>query len=67
MNPAKVHHFSRIKASLKGNPANVQEFQTFSAKKALALQMIGIKHTNAPKYYLKPIFLWTKQEKSPIL
>jgi len=30
---AKVHHFLRIEANLKRNPANIQEFLTFSAKK----------------------------------
>jgi len=33
INPVKVHHFFRIEANLEGNPANIQEFLTFSAKK----------------------------------
>jgi len=35
INPANVHHFSWIEASLKGNPANMQEFLTFSSKKKI--------------------------------
>jgi len=31
--PAKVHHFFRIEAGLKENPANLHEFLTFTAKK----------------------------------
>jgi len=33
INPAKVHHFFRIEASLKENPAKIQEFLTFPANK----------------------------------
>jgi len=33
INPVKVHHFFRIEASLKENPANIQEFLAFTAKK----------------------------------
>jgi len=33
INPANIHHLFRIEASLKGYPANIQEFLAFSAKK----------------------------------